>query len=306
MIKIILSILMISFSAQAQERQQIRIVGSSTLYPFITIAAEKFGKLSGHTPVVEATGTGGGFHLFCSGNSIHYPDIVNASRAMKLSEQNLCAKNGVSNIKEIILGFDGIVIAQSRNAKTINLTKEELFLALAKKIPVNNLLVDNFYTSWKQINPKLPNTKIEVYGPSFNSGTRDAFIELIMHKFCNKGSCKEIREDGHYIEMPENDNLVIHKLVNNKKALGIISFSLLSENSKIKPVIIDNVLPTKETIINEKYSLARPLLIYVNIDHEKLLPNLNNFINLITSSNSLGPNGYLTRKGLLTRGLYDR
>ena len=177
---------------------------------------------------------------------------------------------------------------------------------MVKKIYVNEALVDNFYTSWKQINPKFPDTKIEVYGPSFNSGTRDAFIELIMHEFCNKESCKEIREDGHYIEMPENDNLIIHKLINNKKALGIISFSLLNENSKIKAASIDNIVPTKETIINEEYSLARPLLIYVNDDHIKLLPQLNNFINLITSSNSLGPNGYLTRKGLLTRVLYDR
>ncbi len=302
---LIIPLLFFSFLAQAS-REQLRIVGSSTLYPFITITAERFGKLSGHTPVVEATGTGGGLHLFCSGNSLKYPDIVNASREIKPSEQTLCKKNGVSNIKEIMIGYDGIVIAESIEATNLNFSKKELFLALAKKIPQNGKLVDNFYRTWKEINPKLPDTKIEVYGPSFTSGTRDAFIELVMHDFCNSPGCKEIREDGAYIEMPENDNLIIHKLLRNKQALGIISFSLLAENSKIKAATIHNILPTKESIINEKYPLARPLFIYVNEDHLKLLPSLAEFITELTSSRSLGPNGYLTQKGLLTKNTRGR
>jgi len=301
--KIILIILSLLFSLSAQAREQIHIVGSSTLYPFITIAAEKFGKISGRTPVVEATGTGGGIHLFCSGNSLHYPDIVNASRPIKPSEQALCKKHGVLNVKEIMIGYDGIVIAESVEAPDLNLSKKELFLALAKKIPKDGTLVDNYYKTWKQINPKLPNNKIEVYGPSFTSGTRDAFIELVMHEFCNNSACKEIREDGNYIEMPENDNLIIHKLLNNKQALGIISFSLLNENSKIKAATIRNISPTKESIINEKYPLARPLFIYINNDHLKLLPSLAEFITELTSPNSLGQNGYLTQKGLLTKKL---
>ncbi len=306
MTKHLIIIISLLFSFNAQARSQLRIVGSSTLYPFITIAAEKFGKSSGHTPVVEATGTGGGFLFLCSGNSLRYPDIVNASRAIKPSEQALCQKNNVLNIKEITLGYDGIVIAQSKGAKNLNLSKQELYLALAKKVNRDGKLVDNFYITWKDINPKLPKNKIEIYGPSFNSGTRDALIELVMHEFCETDECKEIREDGAYIEMPENDNLIIHKLLYNRKALGIMSFSLLNENTKIKPISIDNIIPTRNSIIDEEYPLERPLFIYVNEDHMRLLPDLEKFITHLTSSDSIGPNGYLTKKGLLTKSTHDK
>ena len=296
-----LVILSLCFTIQAQAREQIRIVGSSTLYPFITIAAERFGRISGHTPVVEATGTGGGFHLFCSGDSLRYPDIVNASRTIKPSEQELCKKNGVLNVKELLIGYDGIVIAQSKEAQKFNLSKKDLFLALAKKLPQANQMVNNFYKTWKQINPKLPDIKIEVYGPSFTSGTREVFIELVMNEFCHQSGCKEIREDGAYIEMSENDNLIIHKLAHNQKALGIISFSLLNENSSIKAATINNVLPSKKSIINGLYPLSRPLFIYINKDHQVLLPSLNAFIQELVSPFSIGSDGYLTQKGLLTK-----
>lgn len=299
--KKLLAIFLIFFSVIAQARQQVRIVGSSTLYPFVTISAERFGKLSGHTPVVEATGTGGGFHLFCSGNSLNYPDIVNASRKIKESEKSLCNKNGIRNIEQIIIGYDGIVISQSLDAKKIKLTKKELFLALAKKIPINNQLIENKYTNWKEINSNLPDIKIEIYGPSFTSGTREALIELVMNDFCNSTECKEIREDGHYIEMPENDNMIIHKLIYNKKALGIISFSLLKENNKIRALPIDGIKPTKTSIIDSNYPLSRPLFIYVNKDHIKSLPSIKDFINELTSISAIGPKGYLTQKGLITK-----
>ena len=301
-------------NAVGPDREQLRIVGSSTLYPFITIAAEKFGKISGHTPVVEATGTGGGIRLLCSGNSLHYPDIVNASRVIKPSELALCKKNSVNNIKEITIGYDGIVIAESINALPISLNQQQLFLALAKKVPSKGVMIDNPYQRWQQIDPSLPDHKIEVYGPSFTSGTRDAFIELVMHKFCNASAemlaifpnkkerlavCSILREDGNYIEMPENDNLIIQKLLHNDSSLGIISFSLLTENPKIKPVAINKILPTVNSIISKKYPLARPLFLYVNLDHLKQLPSLANFINEITSSNAIGKDGYLTQKGLL-------
>ena len=285
----------------AQARQQVRIVGSSTLYPFITISAERFGKTSGHTPVVEATGTGGGFHLFCSGNSLKYPDIVNASRKMKESEKALCNKNGITNIEEIIIGYDGIVISQSLDAKKIKLSKKELFLALAKKIPINNQLLDNQFTTWKEINNNLPDSKIEIYGPSFTSGTREALIELVMHDFCNSIECKEIREDGHYIEMPENDNMIVHKLIYNKKALGIISFSLLKENNKIRALSINGTQPTKTSIIENNYPLSRPLFIYINKNHISLLPSIKDFISELTSISAIGDRGYLTKKGLITK-----
>ncbi len=313
---ILLLCLLFNGSANAFQhaRDQLRIVGSSTLYPFITIAAEKFGKISGHTPVVEATGTGGGFRLLCSGNSLHYPDIVNASRPIKPSELALCKKNSVNHLKEITIGYDGIVVAESIDGALTNLNQQQLFLALAKKVPSKGEMIDNPYQRWQQIDSSLPDHKIEVYGPSFTSGTRDAFIELVMHEFCDASAemlaivpnkkerlavCSILREDGNYIEMSENDNLIIQKLLHNNASLGIISFSLLSENPKIKPIAIDHILPTAISIINKKYPLARPLFLYINLDHLKQLPSLANFINEVTGSNAIGKNGYLTQKGLL-------
>lgn len=297
-------------------RQQIRIVGSSTMYPFITIVAEHFGKIYNSTPVVEATGTGGGFHIFCSGNSINYPDIVNASRPMKPSEIALCNKNEVHNIKEILIGYDGIIIAQSIKAKNLNLSMKELFLAIAKKIPYNGKMIDNSYKTWNEINPNLPKHKIEIYGPSSTSGTRDAFIELVMQNFCEssrevqniitnqkerKAACSSIREDGPYIEMPEKYNLIINKLISNNNALAILSMSLLVDDPEIRPIRIDNIAPNKTSIINRQYSLARPLFLYFNMDHAKELPLIDNFINYLVSPEVLGKDGYLSNKGLITK-----
>ena len=297
-------------------REQLRIVGSATLYPFITIVAEKFGKISGHTPVVESTGTGGGFRLFCSGSSLNYPDIVNASRVMKPSEKALCKKNSVNNIKKITIGYDGIVIAQSSESQEMNLTNELLFLALAKKVPVNGEMVDNPYKTWKDINSNLPNHKIEIYGPSSTSGTRDAFIELAMQKFCKSSNkinkiitdkktrlatCSAIREDGYYIEMPENYNLIIKKLIANKYALGVLSMMLLEDDPQIRAAKISNVSPDKASIINGEYPLVRPLFLYINMDHVKKIPSLAGFVNYLTDPIVLGPEGYLTKKGLISK-----
>lgn len=309
-------ILLLFLSISASAREQLRIVGSATLYPFVTIAAEKFGKISGHTPVVEATGTGGGFRLLCSGNSLNYPDIVNASRPMKQSEEMFCKKNQVKHLQKIILGYDGIVIAQSAKAKNMDLSPRQLFLSIAKQVPHNGEMIDNPYKTWKEIDPSLPNYRIEIYGPSFTSGTRDAFIELVMHKFCDSSeeilqiipdermrlaACSEFREDGHYIDMSENYNLIIQKLLNNTKAVGVLSFSLLEENSKIKAARILHISPSKSSITSGEYSLARPLFLYVNLDHKKSLPDLGEFIKYITSPLVLGKDGYLTQKGLLTK-----
>ncbi|MCT4635784.1 MAG: substrate-binding domain-containing protein [Rickettsiales bacterium] len=311
-----ISILLLFLSISASAREQIRIVGSATLYPFITIAAEKFGKTADHTPVVEATGTGGGFRLLCSGNSLKYPDIVNASRPIKPSEEKFCKKNSVNNIKKITLGYDGIILAQSIEAKKLDLSPKHIFLAIAKKIPFNGKMIDNPYKTWKEIDPSLPDYNIEIYGPSFTSGTRDTFVELIMHNFCassdeiskiipNKKerliTCGTMREDGPYIDMSENYNLIIQKLLNNEHALGIISFSLLEEHPKIKAADISHVTPSKDSITSGEYILSRPLFLYINLDHKKFLPDLDKFINYITSPISIGPNGYLTKKGLLTK-----
>ena len=313
---IVIVLLSLLYSLSASARENLRIVGSATLYPFITIAAEKFGRISGHTPVVEATGTGGGFHLLCSGNSLDYPDIVNASRLMKPSEKDLCKKNSVHNLQKITLGYDGIVIAQGITAKDIDLNLEQLFLAIAEKIPSNGIMIDNPYKTWKDIDPSLPDYKIEIYGPSFTSGTRDAFVELVMHKFCESSEeinkiipneknrlkfCSSIREDGHYIDMSENYNLIIQKLLNNPRAMGLISFSLLEDNPQIKAIKISNTSPNRISITSGEYPLARPLFLYANLDHEKTLPDLREFIHYINSPLVLGPHGYLTQKGLLTK-----
>lgn len=313
--RFIILLLLLFISDFALAREQLRIVGSSTLYPFVTIASERFGKISGHTPVVEATGTGGGFYLLCSGNSLHYPDIVNASRKIKKSEQDLCKKNGVNSVEEIIIGHDGIILAQSIDAIEMNLTKKQLFLALAKEIPSNGKMILNPYINWQQIDQDLPDLKIEVYGPSFTSGTRDAFVELVMHKFCESSdeikdifndnneminSCSTLREDGIYIEMSENDNLIVQKLLYNKKALGIISFSLLSENPKVKAASIEGIIPTVDSITSMQYLISRPLFLYINLDHLKYLPSISKFIEEITSKKAVGEDGYLTQKGLLS------
>lgn len=302
MTKFIYVFILLIITNISSAREYIRIVGSSTLYPFVTIAAERFGKTSNHTPVVEATGTGAGFHLFCLGISLKYPDIVNASRPIRQSEENLCHNNGVTNIDHFILGYDGIVLAQGKKAEKISLSKHDIFRAIAKKITIDGKTLDNPYRTWKEVNPTLPNYKIEIYGPSFNSGTRDSLIELIMDEFCHHDiSCKDIREDGAYIEMPENDNLIIHKLTLNRKSIGIISFNVLKENSKIKAIEIDSVTPSQKNIVSSLYPLARPLFLYYNKDHINIIPQIKDFIEEIRSTRAIGQEGYLTQKGLLTK-----
>jgi phosphate transport system substrate-binding protein len=251
---------------QAQSsRDYIAVVGSSTVYPFTTTVAEQFGKGGKFkTPKVESTGTGGGFKLFCSGVGVQYPDISNASRAIKASEVETCAKNGVKDIIEVKVGYDGIVLANSKKASLYKVTRREVFLALAKNVPdpANpTALVPNPYKTWNQINKALPADKIEVLGPPPTSGTRDAFVELVMEEGCQSFSwiktlkgvdearfkrvCDSVREDGAYVEAGENDNLIVQKLEANPKALGIFGFSFLEENvSRIEGSFIDGVEPT--------------------------------------------------------------
>ncbi|KZZ40370.1 phosphate ABC transporter substrate-binding protein, partial [Thalassolituus sp. HI0120] len=240
----------LSTTAQA-ERDYISIVGSSTVYPFSTVVAERFGKSTDfRTPKVESTGSGGGLKLFCSGVGDATPDITNASRAIKGSEIKLCAKNGVTDIVEVKVGYDGIVLANTKAADRMELTRKDIFLALAKNVPNpdgSETLVENPYKTWKDVNPALPNRKIEVLGPPPTSGTRDAFVELAMEGGCKKvpfikaikkqdkkkfkAICHGMREDGSYVEAGENDNLIVQKLVANPKALGIFGFSFLEQNS---------------------------------------------------------------------------
>jgi phosphate transport system substrate-binding protein len=307
-----------AFATVAHARDEIRIVGSSTVYPFTTAVAEAFGKASGKTPVVESTGTGGGMKLFCAGVGEANPDFTNASRAIKKSEFEECVKNGVTDIVEVKVGFDGLTIAQSKEAADVALTKTQVFLALAKEIPgADGKLVANPYKMWNEIDPALPATKIEVLGPPPTSGTRDSFAELVMEKGAEgieslaalkkedakafEKVWKSIREDGAYVEAGENDNLIVQKLQANKDAFGVFGFSFLEENAAtIKGASVEGVVPTYESIAAGEYKVARPLFIYAKKQHVGVIPGMAEFLAEYTSDAALGEDGYLGAKGLVT------
>jgi phosphate transport system substrate-binding protein len=303
-------------------RDQIRAVGSSTVYPFTTAVAEQFGKSgAGKTPVVESTGTGGGMKLFCAGVGEATPDIANASRPMKKSEFEDCQKNGVNDIIEIRFGLDGIVIAHAKSAPEFSLQQEEMFLALAKEIHDESLkFVPNPHKTWQDVDPLLPATKIEVLGPPPTSGTRDAFLELVMEKGAKgfgglreikeadeKNGTKDyekvwksIREDGAYIDAGENDNLIVQKLEGNPNAVGIFGFSFLEENrSKIKSILVGGIEATYETIASGKYPGSRSLYIYVKKAHIGVIPGLKEFVAEYVSTKAVGEDGYLVKKGMI-------
>ena len=300
-------------------RDQIRIVGSSTVYPFTTSVAEAFGKATKmKTPVVESTGTGGGMKLFCAGVGEDKPDFTNASRRIKKSEFDDCVKNGVTDIVEIKVGFDGLSVAQSNKGKAFALTKQQIFLALAKMIPdKDGNLVANPNKMWSDVDASLPNTKIEVLGPPPTSGTRDSFAELAMgagaetipsmKALKEKDSkafdlvWKSMREDGAYVEAGENDNLIVQKLEANPNAVGVFGYSFLEQNSKqLNDITVDGVGATYKTISDGSYKMSRPLFIYVKKQHMDKIPGMKEFIAEYTSSKALGPDGYLADKGLIT------
>ena len=300
------SLLLVSHLANAQAaRDQITVVGSSTVYPFTAAVAEQFGRAGKFkTPKVESTGTGGGIKLFCNGIGPQHPDVANASRAMKKSEFETCAKNGVTDILEIKIGFDGLTIAENKAGPLSALTKKQVYLALAKTIPVNGQMVANPNKTWKDVDASLPAIKIEVLGPPPTSGTRDSFLELFMEAGCeleNKKACHAIREDGAYVEAGENDNLIAQKLAANKNALGIFGYSFLEENTdKLKGLKIDGIAPSFETISSSKYTAARPLFIYVKKQHIGVIPGLKEFANEYVSDKAIGEEGYLSDRGLVS------
>jgi phosphate transport system substrate-binding protein len=302
----------------AQARDQIRIVGSSTVYPFTTRVAEEFGRTTSFkTPVIESTGTGGGFKLFCEGVGVDTADISNASRAIKKAEVETCHKNGVTSITEIKIGFDGIVLANSKAAPEMDIPLKTLFLALAKDVPNGKGgLMPNPNKMWSDIDPSLPKKKIEVLGPPPTSGTRDSFNELAMEGGCNQipelaamkktdekkhqAVCQGVREDGVYIEAGENDILIVRKLEANKDAFGVFGYSFLEQNQdKIRGNALNGVLPTYDDISTGKYPVARSMYIYVKKAHVGVIPGIKEFIAEFTSDKAWGPDGYLADKGLI-------
>lgn len=312
----LLVLIVASLSNVAMAGEQIKSAGSSTIFPFITVVAEEFRRNTEYkSPIVEATGTGGGIMLFCLGNGDESKDLANASRAMRKKEKELCAKNGVKDITEIKIGYDGIIFANSADSKKLNLTKEQIFLAISRKIPANGKLVENNYKKWSDIDPSLPNKKIEIYGPPKTSGTRDLLEDLVMNDLCvnniafkaaypDKNSrnkeCHMLRNDSAFIEVGENDNFIVEKLRNSPDALGIFGFSFLDQNvSSVQGVVIDGVRPTFENIFSSYYPVSRPLFIYLKDSHLDKTPGLREFVKELVSDNAIGDGGYLVEKGLI-------
>jgi phosphate transport system substrate-binding protein len=300
--------------AFAAGRRNISIVGSSTVYPFATAVAERFARANPGipTPVIESTGTGAGMKLFCAGVGERFPDIENASRRMKASEAKACAANGVSKVTEIQVGLDGIVLAGSKSSPALNLSRRDIYLALA----ANPYGKPNRAKTWKDVNPKLPNIAIKVYGPPPTSGTRDALGELLMTPPCEKNAgmaalkksneakfkaiCTGIREDGAYVEAGENDNLVVRKLAATPGAYGIFGYSYLEENAgTVQGATIDGVAPSYDSISTFSYPGARPLYIYVKNAHAGAIPGIKQFVAEFTKESTWGRGGYLVRRGMI-------
>ena len=317
---IILCAIVFMFSFTSHARNQISVVGSSTVYPFSTVVAENFGRDTGmKTPKIESTGSGGGMKLFCAGLGVNHPDITNSSRRIKKSELEKCSKAGIE-VVEIKVGYDGIVIANSKKGEKLNFSKRDIFLALAKDVPEGNAeggkLIPNPNKTWKEVNSSLPDIKIEVLGPPPTSGTRDAFNELAIEGGCKtfpnlkaikkedkkkyKAICRAVREDGVYIEAGENDNLIVQKLAENKNALGVFGFSFLAENEdKIQGSNIDGNEPTFENIASKAYPVSRPLYFYIKTAHVDVIPGIREFVEAYTSDDAFGPDGYLSERGLI-------
>lgn len=291
---------LVATAGAAAARDQIRIVGSSTVFPFSTAVAEQFGRTTDfNTPVVESTGSGGGLKLFCSGVGTEHPDIANASRRMKAKEFKLCQDNGVTDITEVVIGFDGIVVANAKSAVKMNVTRAQLWTALAANGPLPTL--------WSDVDPSLPAIAIEVLGPPPSSGTRDAFEELVMQAGCADAGGEDcdksgahIREDGAYVESGENDNLIVSKLEANPNALGVFGFSFLEQNADLlQGADIDGFEPTFENIADGNYPVSRSMYFYIKLAHVGVVPGIQEYATEFMSESASGEDGYLVDKGLI-------
>ena len=308
------AVMALTISANAEARTQMRAVGSSTVYPFAKVVAERISRANPRlgTPIIESTGTGAGMKLFCAGVGEKFPDVENASRRMKASEAKLCQQNGVGAITEIQVGIDGISFATAKNSPLLNLTQRDIYLALAKT-PYGK---PNRAKTWHDVNASLPNIPIRVYGPPPTSGTRDALGELILTPPCEANAgmaalkksdenkfkviCTGLREDGGYIEAGENDNLIVRKIEQNNGTVGIFGYSYLEENAdRVRGININGVAPTYDTISSFKYPGARPLYIYIKNAHAAAIPAVRAYAAEFTKESAFGPNGYLRRSGLI-------
>ena len=297
--KLLLIFIMSLMTTIAYARDQISIVGSSTVFPFSTVVAEKVGKKGIKTPVIESTGTGGGMKLFCKGIGVNTPDMTNASRAIKPKEKEMCFNNGVTDISQVIVGLDGIAIIHSAENNSVNFTVEQLWQALSAK--------GSLPTKWSDIDSSLPNVKIGVLVPPPTSGTRDAFNSLVMSKGCpkeikeaNKKDCTLLREDGAAIEAGENDTLIINKIVAEPNNFGILGYSYYDANKdKVRAVTINGKSISKQSIQDGSYPISRPLYFYVKNQHKGVIPGIDEYIKEFTSKRAISNRGYLTDLGLV-------
>ena len=285
----------------AYARDQIKIVGSSTVYPFSTVVAERFGK-SGkfNTPVIESTGTGGGMKLFCAGIGVNTPDMSNASRKIKPKEVKLCKDNGVTEITQVIVGLDGIAFTSSVKGKQYNFTKKHLWEAMSD--------LGSKPKKWSDIDPSLPDYKIAILTPPATSGTRDAWNSLVMKKGCpeeilkeqGKKACYMLREDGAVIEVGENDTLIINKLVGEPTYFGIFGFSYYDNSKdKVQAHTIEGAKISLSSIQDGSYPISRPLYFYVKNQHIGVIPGIDEFVKEFTSKRASGKRGYLKDLGLV-------
>ncbi len=296
---VVSTVLVAAVSATAASaRDQIRIVGSSTVFPFSTAVAEQFGRTSDfQTPVVESTGSGGGLKLFCAGVGTEHPDITNTSRRMKRSEFTMCSENGVTEITEAVFGYDGIVVANAKAGPDFSVTREQLVIALAENGPKP--------MTWDEVDPSLPALRIEVLGPPPSSGTRDAFEELVIEEGCEETDLVDcdgvsVRSDGAWIDAGENDNLIVSKLEANPNALGVFGFSFLDQNGDaIKGAYVDGVEPTFENIASGNYPVSRSLFFYIKNAHVGAIPGIAEYATEFLSEEASGEEGYLVDKGLI-------
>lgn len=294
-------------------RSQIRIVGSSTVYPFTTAVAERFGQSGGGfaAPIVESTGTGAGMKLFCAGVGVQHPDMTNASRRIKIGELEDCQKNGVNQVIEVPVGIDGLAMIESKGgARGFKLTTADIYEALA----ANPYGKPNTAKTWADVNPALPAVAIQVYGPPPTSGTRDSFAELILEKGCDgnaemkalktsdsdrhKDVCTKIREDGAYVEAGENDNLLVQKVAANPGSLGVLGYSFFEENTdKVSAIPLGGIAPNAETISSLEYPGARQIYVYVKGEHMNVIPGMKEF--LAEYAKGWIDGGYLSERGLI-------
>jgi len=309
--------IMVAGAAQAQTRDQIRIVGSSTVFPYSQAASEEYANVTGNpAPVIESTGTGGGMQIFCEGVGPNTADITGASRAMTESEWALCQENGVTEVTEAQIGSDGLSIAQSVDGESFNLTFAQIFQALAAEVAVDGEIVENPYTRWSEIDSSLPDAEIVAFGPPPTSGTRDAFVELAMHSGCNEFEviaaledsdedrweeiCSRMRQDGPFVEAGENDNLIVQRLQQDPNAVGIFGYSFLYENQDtLKAVSVEGVEPTFDSIADGSYQVSRPLFFYIKNAHRGVIPGLTEFVELYVSEDVMGPGGLLSERGMV-------